>query len=62
MVGVLGSPDDKARQRLALIEQLWRELRSARKDAEKQDALMKRIRQEADAFRQALRLGHDDKS
>jgi hypothetical protein len=41
-------------QRLALIQRLWLELKAARKDPTKYNALMDRIRRETDAFRQTL--------
>ena len=41
-------------QRLALIQRLWRELQAAPEGSKEREALMKSIRQETDAFRQAL--------
>jgi hypothetical protein len=42
-------------QRLARIRALWAELKAARHDRAKSDALTARIRQEADAYMEALR-------
>ena len=39
---------------MALIQRLWDELRAERHDPEKYYALMKRIREEADAYRELL--------
>jgi hypothetical protein len=53
------SPDvDDGRQRLTRIQRLWTELQAARKDSLQYAALVERIRQESDAFRQ--KLAHDD--
>jgi len=41
-------------ERLALIQRLWRELQAASADPQKYQLLIKRIRREADAFREAL--------
>ena len=46
-----GPDSEEARQRLALIQRLWDELKAARHDPEKYYALIERIRREADAFR-----------
>ena len=45
---------DDGRHRLTRIRLLWRELQAARKDSVKYDALVERIRREADAFLKAL--------
>jgi hypothetical protein len=42
-------------QRLARIRALWVELKGARNDRAKSDALTRRIREEADAYMEALR-------
>ena len=39
---------------MALIQRLWDELKAERHDPEKYYALMKRIREEADAYRELL--------
>ena len=49
-----GPDSEEARQRLALIQRLWDELKAERHDAEKYHALMKRIREEADAYRELI--------
>jgi hypothetical protein len=41
---------DDGRERLTLIQRLWSELQAARKDPAKYEALVERIRREADAF------------
>ena len=41
-------------ERLALIQRLWRELKTANQDPQRQEALMARIRLETDAFRRSL--------
>jgi hypothetical protein len=52
---------DDGRQRLTLIQHLWTELQAARKDPVKYQALVERIRREADAFLQTIRAS-DPKS
>jgi hypothetical protein len=47
-------PHDEGRERLKRIQILWDELRAAPRYSPKHEALMQRIRQEADAFRQRL--------
>ena len=47
-------------QCLTQIQRLWAELQASRKDPVKYEALVERIRREADAFRQ--RPGPDDES
>ena len=42
------------RERLALIQRLWLELRTTPAGSKKYEALMNRIRQETDAFRESL--------
>jgi len=49
-----GPDPEEARQPLALIQRLWDELKAERHDAEKYHALMKRIREEADAYRELI--------
>ena len=49
-----GPDPEEARQRLALIQRLWDELKAERHDPEKYHALMKRIREEADAYRELI--------
>ena len=49
-----GPDSEEARQRLALIQRLWDELKAARHDPEKYYALIERIRREADAFRKLI--------
>jgi hypothetical protein len=49
-----GPDPEEARQRLALIERLWDELKAQRHDPKKYYALMKRIREEADAYRELI--------
>jgi hypothetical protein len=49
-----GPDSEEARQRLATIQRLWDELKAVRHDPEKYYALMKRIREEADAYRELL--------
>jgi hypothetical protein len=39
---------------LAIIQRLWNELKAVRHDPEKYYALMKRIREEADAYRDLI--------
>jgi hypothetical protein len=50
------------RERLALIQRLWRELRTTPVGSKKYDALMNRIRQETDAFRESLNRDDPAKS
>ena len=45
---------DDGRQRLILIQRLWTELQASRKDPVKYEALVDRIRREADGFLQTL--------
>jgi len=47
-------PHDEGRERLERIQGLWDELRTAPRYSPKYEALMQRIRREADAFRQRL--------
>ena len=47
-------PHDEGRERLERIRVLWDELRVAPRYSPKYEALMQRIRREADAFRQRL--------
>jgi hypothetical protein len=49
-----GLDSEEGRQRLATIQRLWDELRAERHDPEKYYALMKRIREEADAYQELL--------
>ena len=49
-----GPDSEEARQHLALIQRLWDELKAERHDREKYYALMKRIREEADAYRELI--------
>jgi hypothetical protein len=51
--------NDAGRRHLVRIQRLWNELKAARKDRLKYEALIERVRREADAFRQ--RLGTDDR-
>ena len=48
------NPHDEGRERLERIQGLWDELRAAPRYSPKYEALMQRIRREADAFRQRL--------
>jgi hypothetical protein len=50
------------RERLALIQRLWQELKTARPGSPEYDALMGRMRQETDAFRAALEKDEPEKS
>jgi hypothetical protein len=52
---------DERRQRLILIQRLWIHLQASRKDPVKYQALVERIRQEADAFLQTTLHAHDPK-
>ena len=45
---------DHGRERLERIQHLWDELKAAPRDSLTYEALMQRIRREADAFRQSL--------
>lgn len=45
---------NNAHEHLARIQRLWIELQAARKDPVKYNALVERIRREADAFLQSL--------
>jgi hypothetical protein len=47
-------PRDEDPGRLQRIQALWDELRAAPRYSQKYEALMQRIRREADAFRQRL--------
>ena len=49
-----GPDSEEGRQRLATIQRLWDELRAERHDPEKYYALVKRIREEADAYRELI--------
>ena len=49
-----GARSRGGRLRLALIQRLWDELKAERHDSEKYYALMKRIREEADAYRKLI--------
>jgi hypothetical protein len=49
-----GPDSEEGRQRLATIQRLWDELKAERHDPEKYYALMKRIREEADAYRKLI--------
>jgi hypothetical protein len=57
---VTSEPDahNEGRERLERIRRWWEELKAAPKYSPKYEALMQRIRGEADAFRQTL--GSDD--
>jgi hypothetical protein len=57
-----GPDSEEARQRLALIQRLWLELRTTPAGSKKYDALMNRIRQETDAFRESLNRDDPAKS